>query len=59
MSDITDKVKEKFTITCNACGSNDVSIDFYAGFIHDSGGDCGYLSISCNACLDEVSSDDL
>lgn len=58
MSDISQKVKETFFITCRSCGSSEVVIDFYAGFVHDSGADCGNLSIVCLSCLAEVDGDD-
>lgn len=54
MSDISQKVKDNFSITCKACGSSDVAIYFYAGFVHDSGGDCGSFSIECLTCKAEI-----
>jgi DNA-directed RNA polymerase subunit RPC12/RpoP len=45
-----DKIKKLFEITCKKCLSKNVDISFYAGFIHDCGGDTGSLSIECNDC---------
>ena len=54
----TEQIKERFTIICDSCGGSDVCVEFYAGFIHDCGGDIGSLRIACNSCGIGVEVDD-
>ena len=57
---VTEQVKSKFSIKiqCKNCKSENVDIHFYAGFIHDCGGDTGSLSFECNDCRSEIDIDD-
>lgn len=58
MPDATKQIAEKFELRCKQCGGMDVVVEFYSGFIHDSGGDVGSLSIQCQACKARVEVDD-
>lgn len=51
-------IKEKFIVRCRTCGGNNVTITFYAGFIHSQGGDTGYLTFTCEDCRLMVEIDD-
>ena len=55
---VTEQINDKFKITCKLCGSENVTVSFYAGYIHDCGGDTGSLSVVCEKCKVEVEVDD-
>lgn len=54
--DVAKAVRGSFDliVTCVSCGSQNVRIKFYEGFVHDCGGDTGGLTITCHACKSET-----
>ena len=48
-----NEIKNKFTITCNKCGSIDIDFEFEAGFISDGSGSTGNIKIICKQCGNE------
>lgn len=54
MSDVTTQVSKAIRFQCQHCADDNVTIDFYEGFIHANGGDTGYLTITCNSCKVET-----
>ena len=47
---INEEIKQKFTLVCNKCENNSVSVEFWPG----SHGDSGYLKINCQNCEQET-----
>lgn len=59
MPDVFSQISAKFSgTTCKECGSQDIAFEFYAGFVHDCGGDTGGLSVICKNCGATVECDD-
>ena len=56
-SEATEQIEKFFEIECKECGSKYVIVDFFAGYIHGSGGDAGYLRIECHDCGQKVDVD--
>lgn len=60
MTEVSKQIESSFDLvaTCKKCGGKNVEIDFWAGFIHDCGGDVGSLRIECKSCGAKVECDD-
>lgn len=54
MTYLEKELKKKFEIACKKCGSKNVDIDFYKGFVSSECGDVGSLSVECKDCGNEV-----
>lgn len=52
---VTDQILKSFDVSCAMCGSDNVIIEFSAGYVHDCGGDTGSLTIECKVCRKQVS----
>jgi hypothetical protein len=55
MENYVDEMMHKlFEIKCKKCGSENVTLSFYPGFVYDGGGSTGNISVECNNCLSKV-----
>ena len=52
-------LNEYFEIRCLKCNSTDVTFDFSSGWVHDAGGELGYLTVTCNRCGNEIDGYDI